>query len=250
MLKTNAADFFRDRILKADSILQEDIFMNREPELLLTYYDNAPSLAQNAYLFSLSAHGSAVSCIGMRREACILSASLTELVFREVLLPAGGSGFFLTDQKPPEYLAALCKEMKPGFISLQNLLTDLLFGTVPSPSLTLLNQSLGESVCLLGLAGRRQSKKQVLFPPCRSAVEQLAAQLKHLLLNGAPLSPQLWILCYLLDATGLWNRFFSRRELALARKRIPKMNHTLAGRILGTIDRIDSALTMENFCAC
>ena len=224
--------------------------MNHKPGLIRTYSGDTLSLAQNAYLFSLSARGSAVSCIGIRREACVLSASLLELVFREVLLPAGGSGFFLTEQKPPEYLAALCREMKPGFIGLEDLLADLLFGTIPSPALTRLNHSLGESVCLLGLTGRRRSKNQLFFPPCRPAVEQLAAQLKHLLLTNAPLVPQLWILCYLLDATGLWNRFFSRRELTLARRRLPKMEHTLAGRILGTIDRMDSLLTLENFCAC
>ena len=192
--------------------------MNHNPGLIRTYSGDTLSLAQNAYLFSLSARGSAVSCIGIRREACVL--------------------------------AALCREMKPGFIGLEDLLADLLFGTIPSPALTRLNHSLGESVCLLGLTGRRRSKNQLFFPPCRPAVEQLAAQLKHLLLTNAPLVPQLWILCYLLDATGLWNRFFSRRELTLARRRLPKMEHTLAGRILGTIDRMDSLLTLENFCAC
>ncbi|MDD6174726.1 MAG: hypothetical protein PUC59_03050 [Firmicutes bacterium] len=73
--------------------------------------------------------------------------------------------------------------------------------------------------------------------------------MKHRLLHDHSAAPQLLILCYLLDATGFWNRFFSREELASVRSRLPKMEHSLAGRILGLIDRMDCTSLPEYFCS-
>ena len=89
----------------------------------------------------------------------------------------------------------------------------------------------------------------MLFPPSRPALEQAARLLKHRLLYDHSAAPQFLILCYLLDATGFWNRFFSREELASVRSRLPKMEHSLAGRILGLIDQMDCTSLPENFCS-
>ena len=48
---------------------------------------NTISLAQSAFLFSLSRRGNSISAIGIRKEACILSASLSELSPRSEGMP-------------------------------------------------------------------------------------------------------------------------------------------------------------------
>lgn len=208
------------------------------------------SLSQSAFLFSLSRRGSAVSAVGIRREACVLSAALTELVFTGVLLPEKENAFVFSGKEAPEYLAPLCADRKTGSVlTLEPFLNAALF-TAPSPTMTQLNLSLGESLCRLGFCGRESNKKYTFFPPCRAALDLAAEQLKKELFSDTPLSTETAALCYLLNSTGLWNRMFSRKELDEVEKRIPGSDHTLTGRILGTIDRLDGIPVTEAFSAC
>lgn len=230
---------------------QGGIDMEARPGLIVNRFGDTLSLAQGAFLFSLSRRGSAVSAVGIRREACVLSAALSELVFRGILLPHSGDRLVFSGKKPPEYLLPLCSGLENGSVlELEALLDALLFAVPSSAVLTQLNLALGDSLALFGLVGRQTHRTQVLFPPCRPALNTAAEQLQNVLLSGAPLSAENSVLCYLLNATGLWNGLFSRKELLLMRRSVPKIDHALPGRILTAIDRMDGMLAAENFCAC
>ena len=209
------------------------------------------SLTQCAFLFSLSRRGSPFSAVGIRREACVLSAAVSELVLAGVFLPQPETRFAFSGKEPPEYLAPLCTELRPGESQeWEPFLDSLLFSVCRSPVLTALNVSLGESLCRLGFVGRESQRSQVLFPPCRLALDSAAGALRTQLGGRTELSRENGILCYLLNATGLWNRLFSRSDLVLARRQVPNLDGMIPGRVLRMIDRLDCALPGETFCAC
>ncbi len=212
---------------------------------------NTISLAQSAFLFSLSRRGNSISAIGIRKEACILSASLSELYFDGILMIGNNDTFSLSQQTPKKYLLPLYNFLKQYETGKLQLLLDDIFFSAPFPTvLPELNVSLGQSLCQQGIVDEICHKNKILFPPNQSILLRTIDYLKQLILCAAPISDQVSSLCYLLDSTGLWNRFFSRKDLASARQRLSEIDFLFPEHILKTIDCMDSAIVSEHFCAC